>query len=189
MGVGRTDEISEAGGVMEYVLALSYGKDSLRCLGAIKELGLPLDRIIHSEIWRTDTIPADLPPMIDFKAVADKWIYENFGIVVEHMCAIDKQCTSGGGYNLPTKDSFIKSDEAEKSMVSQSSKGTGVHQFSKQTYEKMFYHRLGEKSKFPGTIKGFPLIRGGWCQKLKLQSFPKAPLHRVQRKILCNISA
>lgn len=80
----------------EYILALSYGKDSLRCLGAIKELGLPLHRIIHSEIWRTDTIPADLPPMVDFKAVADKWILDNFGIVVEHMCAVDKHCTSGG---------------------------------------------------------------------------------------------
>lgn len=81
----------------EYILALSYGKDSLRCLGAIKELGLPLHRIIHSEIWATDTIPADLPPMVEFKAVADKWILDNFGIAVEHMCAVDKHCTSGGG--------------------------------------------------------------------------------------------
>lgn len=29
----------------EFVLSLSYGKDSLACLGAIKELGWPLDRI------------------------------------------------------------------------------------------------------------------------------------------------
>ena len=52
---------------MEHILSLSYGKDSLACLGAIKKLGLPLDRIIHAEIWATDTIPADLPPMIEFK--------------------------------------------------------------------------------------------------------------------------
>ena len=47
---------------MEHVLSLSYGKDSLACLGAIEELGWPLDRIVHAEVWATDTIPADLPP-------------------------------------------------------------------------------------------------------------------------------
>lgn len=38
----------------EYVLSLSYGKDSLACLGAIEELGWPLDRITHAEVWATD---------------------------------------------------------------------------------------------------------------------------------------
>ena len=51
----------------QYILSLSYGKDSLACLEAIKFLGLPLDRIIHAEVWATDTIPADLPPMVEFK--------------------------------------------------------------------------------------------------------------------------
>ena len=40
----------------EYVLSLSYGKDSLGCLGAIEELGWPLDRIVHAEVWATDTV-------------------------------------------------------------------------------------------------------------------------------------
>lgn len=69
---------------MEHILSLSYGKDSLACLGAIEELGLPLDRIIHAEVWATDTIPADLPPMVEFKAKADKIIKERWGIEVEH---------------------------------------------------------------------------------------------------------
>ncbi|MCM1008964.1 MAG: reductase [Ruminococcus flavefaciens] len=72
---------------MEHILSLSYGKDSLACLGAIKELGLPLDRIIHAEIWATKTIPADLPPMIEFKVKADKIIKERYGITVEHVSA------------------------------------------------------------------------------------------------------
>lgn len=72
---------------MEHILSLSYGKDSLACLGAIKELDLPLDRIIHAEIWATDTIPADLPPMIEFKKKADKIIRERYGIEVEHVSA------------------------------------------------------------------------------------------------------
>lgn len=72
---------------MEHILSLSYGKDSLACLGAIEQLGLPLDRIIHAEIWATDTIPADLPPMIEFKKKADKIIKERYNITVEHVSA------------------------------------------------------------------------------------------------------
>ena len=79
------------------VLALSYGKDSIRTLMAIKKLNLPLHRIIHREIWRTDDIPADLPPMVAFKDKVDRWILENFGIRVERVCAVDRQCISGGG--------------------------------------------------------------------------------------------
>ena len=70
---------------MEHILSLSYGKDSLACLGAIEKLGLPLDKIIHAEIWATDTIPADLPPMIEFKEKADKIIRERYGLTVEHV--------------------------------------------------------------------------------------------------------
>ena len=35
---------------MQYVASLSYGKDSLACLGAIEQLGWPLDRIVHAEV-------------------------------------------------------------------------------------------------------------------------------------------
>lgn len=73
---------------MQHILSLSYGKDSLACLGAIEQLGWPLDRIVHAEIWATDTIPADLPPMVEFKAKADKIIKERWGIEVEHICAM-----------------------------------------------------------------------------------------------------
>lgn len=75
---------------MQHILSLSYGKDSLACLGAIEKLGLPLDRIIHAEVWATDTISADLPPMIEFKKKADKIIKERYGIEVEHVCAMDR---------------------------------------------------------------------------------------------------
>ena len=60
------------------VLSLSYGKDSLACLGAIEQLGLPLDRIVHAEVWATDTIPADLPPMVEFKKKADEIIKNTY---------------------------------------------------------------------------------------------------------------
>lgn len=73
---------------MQHILSLSYGKDSLACLGAIEQLGWPLDRIVHAEIWATDTIPADLPPMVEFKAKADKIIKKRWGIDVEHIRSI-----------------------------------------------------------------------------------------------------
>lgn len=76
----------------EYVLSLSYGKDSIACLEAIRLLGYPLDRIVHAEVWATDTIPADLPPMFEFKSYADKIIKERYGIEVEHHYVI-----KGGG--------------------------------------------------------------------------------------------
>ena len=70
---------------MEHILSLSYGKDSLACLGAIDELGWPLDRIIHAEIWAMRDIPGELPPMIAFKEKADAIIKERWGIEVEHL--------------------------------------------------------------------------------------------------------
>lgn len=74
-------------GTIEHILSLSYGKDSLACLGAIEQLGWQLDRIVHAEVWATDTIPADLPPMVEFKAKADAIIKERWGINVEHFRA------------------------------------------------------------------------------------------------------
>lgn len=73
---------------MEHILSLSYGKDSLACLAAIEQLGWPLDRIVHAEVWATDEIPADLPPMVEFKAKADAIIKARWGIEVEHLCAM-----------------------------------------------------------------------------------------------------
>lgn len=70
---------------MQHILSLSYGKDSLACLGAIEQLGWPLDRIVTAEIWATDKIHADFPSMVEFKSKADKIIKERFGITVEHI--------------------------------------------------------------------------------------------------------
>lgn len=69
----------------EHILSLSYGKDSMACFGACELLGWPIDRVVTAEVWATDTIPADLPPMVEFKAKADKIIKERWGIGVEHI--------------------------------------------------------------------------------------------------------
>lgn len=85
----------------EHILFISYGKDSLACLGAIEQLGWPLDRIVHAEIWATDTIPADLPPMMEFKKKADRIIKERWGIEVEHVAA------KRGGEHVVTYESIF----------------------------------------------------------------------------------
>jgi hypothetical protein len=72
---------------MTHILSLSYGKDSLACLEACKLLGYPIDRVIHAEVWATRDIPADLPPMVEFKKKADAIIKERYDIIVEHIYA------------------------------------------------------------------------------------------------------
>ena len=74
----------------EHILSLSYGKDSIACLFAVEQLGWPLDRIVTADVWATDTIPADLPPMVAFKTYADAEIKRRWGIEVEHIYATDK---------------------------------------------------------------------------------------------------
>lgn len=69
---------------MQHIASISYGKDSLAMLEAIKLLGWPLDRIITADVWATPTIPADLPPMLAFIHKVDRVIKERYGIEVEH---------------------------------------------------------------------------------------------------------
>ena len=97
----------------EYVLSLSYGKDSLATLEAIKQLGLPLDRIIHAEVWATDEIPADLPPMVEFKKKADAIIKERYGIEVEHVCAMRKRESQSSPMELNSTPNDLTETEME----------------------------------------------------------------------------
>lgn len=166
----------------EYVLSLSYGKDSLACLEAIRLLGYPLDRIITAEVWATDTIPADLPPMVEFKKKVDKIIKERYGITVEHTSA-KRERESG----LVLKNSFTLLDkenaEELQSMDSLSEKDNGVLQNSKQmystnsqrlSYEMIFYHipqRKPSAKSYEGMITGFPQRIYPWCNsKLKVKA-------------------
>lgn len=129
----------------EGVLSLSYGKDSLACLGAIKKLGLPLTRIIHAEIWATETISADLPPMVEFKKKADEIIKSRWGIEVEHICALKTRGREEA--NLHTNISFTEkmqkadSREASKDFPAKSENGVKSSNTKTQrlTYEDFFY--------------------------------------------------
>lgn len=142
----------------EYILSLSYGKDSIACLFAIEQLGWPLDRIVHAEVWATDAIHADLPPMVDFKAKADAIIRERWGIEVEHVCAMRD------GKKLTYEDLFyhipVKKCKSGGYTDSRWSEGIGVRATSND-------QRCG-----------WPHQIGSWCKKLKPPYVRMAPDHR-----------
>jgi hypothetical protein len=154
----------------EYVLSLSYGKDSLACLGAIEELGWPLDRITHAEVWATDDIPADLPPMVDFKVKADQIIKERFGIEVEHQCAVRN------GEKLTYEKLFYHIPVRKEATINRFGEGGGE------------YLRLPDShhTSLPGATadsnseicNGFPFTISSWCKKLKDGSYPRIPYHQ-----------
>ncbi len=153
-------------------MSLSYGKDSLACLGAIEQLGWPLDRIVHAEVWATDTIPADLPPMVEFKAKTDTIILERWGIVVEHVCAmttyercfykpITKQAEGfenriGLNRGFPyRKGAWCKRDL----------KIAALDEIRKKTFEDDVIYQKRIRGKRKGEIIGWPMTKGADCQK------------------------
>lgn len=186
----------------EYVLSLSYGKDSLACLFAIKLLGWPLHRIVHAEVWATDDIPADLPPMVEFKAKADKIIKELFGIEVEHLCAMrngEKLTYEKLFYHIPkrkievgyeqgspagfpyTKGAWCNDRLKTNSLDAIARDGGGDHRFPIPAGS-MVQHQTQSPSNAVH-ILGFPIIRGNWCNSdLKRRVFPKLPCTRSEEK-------
>lgn len=134
---------------MEHILSLSYGKDSLACLGAIEQLGLPLDRIIHAEVWATDTIPADLPPMVEFKKKADAIIEKRWGIKVEHI-------------STKTYEHFFYKTIGDRAIKM---RDTRIKKFED----------AGKKHNYDVFIYGFPCVKGAWCNsKLKVAALKSA---------------
>lgn len=156
---------------MEHILSLSYGKDSLACLGAIEKLGLPLDRIIHAEIWATDTIPADLPPMVEFKAKADKIIKERYKIDVEHISAdtnyqevfyriikSEKSKHKGEIYGFPTINGIWCNNLLKTSALSKINKNCIAYIGIAIDEPKRF--------KILNELKKSPLVAANWTEKM-----------------------
>ena len=158
---------------MDYVLSLSYGKDSLACLGAIEELGLPLHRIVHSEVWATDTIHADFPEMVEFKAKADKIIKERYGIEVEHIRAdktyeewfyhvktVENKITNkkriGQIYGFPYRMGQWCNDRLKVGLLK---KIKGIHYVGIAVDEPKRFHSLNAE-------RISPLVEAGWTEEM-----------------------
>lgn len=169
---------------IQYVLSLSYGKDSLACLEAIRLLGLPLDRIVHAEVWATDIIPADLPPMVEFKKKADKIIKERYGIEVEHIYAMkngEKLTYEKIFYCVPKRRE--RERERERTHRRIPDNVAPALQLKTQTesdigFDTVFREeqcrsaKVDSKRVFSTNIYGFPIIHGIWCNaQLKKRVF------------------
>lgn len=150
------------------VLSLSYGKDSIACIGAIQELGWPLDRIIHAEVFATDTIPGDLPPMVDFKDKADKIIFDMTGIHVERVRAsktyeqqfysryVKSKKWSGDIYGWPIIRSAWCNDRLKVGVLDRAQKGC-ICYIGIAADEPARFHNLNDTKKSP-------LVEAGWTE-------------------------
>ena len=124
----------------EHIARISYGKDSLKMLNVIYTRRLPLDRITTTDVWATDTIPAWLPPLQEFRDRMDQWIWDKYHIEVEHLCARNKD-----GTKRTYEQMFYHIPKRKNSQ--------SVH------VERERERRIG-----PGSILGFPDLWNAWCQ-------------------------
>lgn len=155
------------------ILSYSYGKDSGACIGACKELGIPIAAIVTADVWATSTIPADLPAMVEWKTHADEIIKELTGLTVIHLSA--KKVDKVESDDKVTYDQYFN-------QVMDSGKHTGtikgfpmhignwctklklaaVDEINRMSYEDYFYHEL-QSGKRAGTINGFPFPNAPSC--------------------------
>lgn len=188
-------------------MSLSYGKDSVAAIYvAVEILHWPLNRIVHAEIWATDTIPADPPPMVEFKGYADAEIKERWGIEVEHLFAKDKNGekltyeklfyhvpkrkaqNAGGGALLPTTRGHRRVAQCLEALVQRTPQNSDLATGQKSTDFQWSRETGANASKSAPSIRGFPMLRGNWCTSdLKRPVFPRPPCTRGEEKY-CAIS-
>lgn len=157
----------------QYIARISYGKDSLKMLDVIYTRGLPLDRITTTDVWATDTISANLPPMEAFKAQMDQRIWDMYRIEVEHLCARNpdgsKRTYEQMFYHVPKRKSS-QSVQVERERERDGS-GPAPSKGSRYTEFRGVNQRSNDLPDYrvQGSIKGFPGTVGvNWCQKLKI---------------------
>ena len=106
---------------------------------------LPLDRITTTDVWATETISANLPPMEEFKARMDERIWNLYRVDVEHLCARNKDGSKKTYeqmfYHVPVRRSQTVQVERER--------------------------EIGLR---PGSIYGFPTLWSKWCQTVLKRS-------------------
>ena len=196
----------------EYIARISYGKDSLKMLDVIFTRNLPLDRITTTDVWATDTVSANLPPMEEFKARMDERIWHLYRVDVEHLCARNKDGSRKTYeqmfYHIPVRRSQTVQVERERqasARVDPRIPGSMEPVVSNWTQTKCqateCREQLPDSLPTPGTttarssrfadnsIKGFPLATGiTWCQKLKLRvDTPSLSTERPTRRQKRNI--
>lgn len=154
---------------LQYIARISHGKDSLKMLDVIFTRGLPLDRITTTDVWATDTIRGEHPKMVEFKSMADEYIWRKYRIEVEHLCAMKdgekityekmfyhvpkRRASSSGGGALPTTRNNLGMADPVGSLVSVVSQTE-----SQRTGRKVSLHKSGAGARSSkSTIYGLPV--------------------------------
>ena len=176
----------------EYIARISYGKDSLKMLDVIFTRDLPLDRITTTDVWATDTVSANLPPMEEFKARMDERIWNLYRVDVEHLCARNKDGSKKTYeqmfYHVPVRRSQTVQVESRlpagldlripNSVGALVSRRTQVQfqatecrgRLPDSQFQSIGGHGVSNSNLPANHLKGFPLATGvTWCQKLKLR--------------------
>lgn len=190
----------------EYIARISYGKDSLKMLEVIHSRGLPLDRITTTDVWATDTISANLPPMDAFKERMDQRIWDMYHIEVEHLCARNKDGTKRTYeqmfYHVPVRRSQSVQAERERereqaprrphpwvpgsleSVVSSwtqaECQNTGCRDQSRASQEIPVSIGARSSKRTGYRISGFPVRKSPWCRKLKIDKV-RTPFRKSAR--------
>lgn len=156
-----------------HIARISYGKDSLKMLDVIHSRGLPLDQITTTDVWATDTIPAWLPPLQEFRERMDQWIWDRYHIEVTHLCSRNKDGTRRTYeqmfYHKPVrKCSQTVQVERERENGLRMERSLDFHFWACHGAS---HNSNGEPEyRKQGSITGFPPnTRYNWCQKLKVQ--------------------
>ena len=161
-----------------YVASVSRGKDSTAMLRAIQLMGWPLDAIYSVDIWATQDIPAELPPMVAFKEEWDKKVLEWFGVPVTRLCAMKdgKKVSYNDIFYRKISPKRERERERESTAVavyaeipqysdSHLSEAAGANRTSNNRHSRfpkysmpLVYGRTQESR-----IYGFQIQKGNWC--------------------------
>lgn len=190
----------------QYIARISHGKDSMKMLDVIVSRGLPLDRITTTDIWATDTIRGEHPKMVEFKDMADEYIWRKYRIEVEHLCAMrngekvtyeklfyhtPKRKIAGGGTGQQITPKTRGGQETRNNPWLPNPVGAVVpvrpQTSGKKTASRVFLHKSGAGARnSKSTIYGFPTSinrKGSWCAKLKTR-FSGSPAARGGKNIV-----
>lgn len=152
----------------EHILSLSYGKDSAACFGACEFLGWPIDRVVTADVWATNTIPADLPPMVEFKKKFDAIIKDRYGIEVEHVRGpltyeqafyrvLGGKKRTGEIYGWPFPGGPYCNSDVKMPALNKLEKNDAIIYLGIAADEPNRFHNLSE-------IKKSPLVEAGWTE-------------------------
>ena len=182
----------------QYIARISYGKDSLKMLEVIKSRGLPLDRITTTDVWATDTISANLPPLDAFKERMDQRIWDMYRIEVEHLCARNKDGSKKTYeqmfYHVPVRRSQNVQVERERERRSDprlprfveqvvSVRSQADCQRQEQSKDSPEYVRsIGVRNSNSSRNQGFPAQISPWCRKLKIDKV-KTPIFSMSSNL------